>query len=242
MKARVPVRKGQHPGKIGPEDGAAAPSIFARAKEIYNRSPGARDFTRAFNLLKQVAEADIPEAHEWLGFVYHSGLGTPPNRRLAFKHYQIAANARQCNAEYHLGNFYYEGIGVRRDRALAPLWIRRAARHGSMTAVLWLGCRHLAADGHRLKKKGFELILRAANGGEIQAQYVIGVCYERGEGVTVDEQSAFKWYLRAAKRGYPYAAEALGRLYETGGGVRMSKHKAAFWYGRAGKSMQKTGN
>lgn len=88
------------------------------------------------------------------------------------------------------------------------------------------------------KRRGFELVLEAAKRGEPQAQHAVGICYERGEGVTADPKSAFQWYLRAAKQNSPhraYAAEALGHLYETGQGVQMSKRKAAFWYDRASR-------
>ena len=218
----------------------SARNIFAEARKLYNVAQGAQDYNPGFNLLRQAADLGLPEAHEWLGFVYHCGFGTQPNRRLAFKHYKIAADARQPNAEYHVGISYHDGIGVRKDSHRAVVWIRRAAKHGSASAVYWLGWHDLASGIPRLRKRGFQVVLSAAKRGEPQAQHAVAVCYEKGVGVGLDMKSAFRWYLRAAKRGYPYAADALGRLYEAGEGVRMNRRKAAFWYERAGDSRGKS--
>ena len=82
-------------------------------------------------------------------------------------------------------------------------------------------------------KKGFELELRAAKQGELEAQFSVGVCLSRGEGITVDDKEAFHWYLRAAKRGHPDAAHNVAHFYEMGRGIRKNKRKAHLWYARA---------
>jgi TPR repeat protein len=134
--------------------------------------------------------------------VYDYGLGTRPNRRLAFTHYKIAADARRPNAEYHVGVFYYDGRAVPRDYGMALQWLCKAASHGDQTAVYWLGQCYLHGRGvARDEKKGFRLELAAANKRVIEAQYSVGVCYELGQGVRSDPKKAFRWYLTAAKRG-----------------------------------------
>jgi TPR repeat protein len=206
--------------------------MFAEAKRLYNTGRRVQDIRRGFGLLKQAAALGHVAAHEWLGFVYR-WFGTPGQRRLSFKHYKIAAEAgpstSQANAEYQVGRAYDEGIGVRRDRRQALLWIRKAAKHDSAHALSWLGWNLLAGGAAKDRKRGFEMVLAAASRGEPFAQYAVGVCYEKGEGVRVDTRAAFRWYLRAAKRGYAPAADELSRVYGTGAGVRMNKAKAAFW-------------
>src|SRR5438128_2197343 len=146
--------------------------VFAQAKRLYNSARAIQDYRNGFSLLKQAAESGLPDANEWLGFVYHYGLGTQSNRRLAFKRYKLAGDASLPNAEYHVGVFYYSGIGVRRDRQEALLWINRAAKHGSANAMSWLGYHYLAAG---VPRRGFELMLKAANRGEPYAQDAVGV-------------------------------------------------------------------
>ena len=49
----------------------------------------------------------------------------------------------------------------------------------------------------------------AANQGDTDAQYNLGVCYERGIGVAKNESEAVRWYTLAAKQGQANAIEAL---------------------------------
>lgn len=79
--------------------------IFAEAKRRYGPQCSLADFQCGFQLLKQAAAHGHTGAHEWLGAVYDYGLGTKANRRLAFKHYKIAADSGRPNAEYHVGVF-----------------------------------------------------------------------------------------------------------------------------------------
>jgi len=49
----------------------------------------------------------------------------------------------------------------------------------------------------------------AANQGDSDAQYNLGVCYDSGTGVTKNESEAVRWYTLAAKQGQANAIEAL---------------------------------
>lgn len=42
------------------------------------------------------------------------------------------------------------------------------------------------------------------------AQYNLGVCYDRGNGVTKNAEEAVKWYRKAAEQGYAKAQDSLG--------------------------------
>jgi TPR repeat protein len=62
--------------------------------------------------------------------------------------------------------------------------------------------------------KAMEWWRLAAAQGDLDAQYNLGVCYERGEGVEVDYEEAVKWYRIAAKAGHEDAYRALDALSE----------------------------
>jgi TPR repeat protein len=232
MRMISPKSKKTKPAEHSPA-GTSGRAIFARAKNLYNMARRSEDYGQGFTLLKEAANLGLPEAHEWLGFVYQFGLGTRSNRRLAFKHYLEAADERHNSAEYQVGLAYYKGMGVAKDPSVGVTWIRRAARHGSASALYWLGWHYMSSDNQRRRRKGFNLLLTAANRKEIQAQHAVGVCYETGDCVPCDARAACRWYLQSAKGGYPYAAEALARCYETGIGVRISKRRSEFWQDRA---------
>jgi TPR repeat protein len=74
---------------------------------------------------------------------------------------------------------------------------------------------------------------KAADLGHAEAQYVMGICYSRGQGVTQDYVSAVEWYRKSAEQGFADAQDALGQMYETGKGVEMDKDIAVSWYMKA---------
>ena len=63
-----------------------------------------------------------------------------------------------------------------------------------------------------------EWFRRAAGRGQSRALFLLGECYEEGNGVQADLEKAREYYQQAAERGYKSAQEALERL--NGGAVR----------------------
>ena len=53
-----------------------------------------------------------------------------------------------------------------------------------------------------------------ANRGDIDAQYILGVMYDDGKGVTKDNKQAIKWYRKAADQGDIDAQNNLDAIYE----------------------------
>ena len=60
------------------------------------------------------------------------------------------------------------------------------------------------------------MVRKAADGGHVQAQIFLGVCYSIGKGVKTDWLEARRWLLRAAKTGDAEAQFRLGRFYHDG--------------------------
>ena len=58
--------------------------------------------------------------------------------------------------------------------------------------------------------------ISAAEGGDPDAQYYVGVLYEKGADGRPNYPKAASWYRQAAERGVSRAAVNLGRLYEQG--------------------------
>jgi len=75
--------------------------------------------------------------------------------------------------------------------------------------------------------------MSAAQGGDPDAQYYVGVLYEKGAEGQPNYAQAASWYRQAADRGVSRAAMNLGRLYEQGLGVGKSAEDAYKWYGKA---------
>jgi len=49
--------------------------------------------------------------------------------------------------------------------------------------------------------KDFQDLLAKAEQGNVDAQYILGVCYQYGDGVGKDEKKAVEWYMKAAEQG-----------------------------------------
>ena len=72
-----------------------------------------------------------------------------------------------------------------------------------------------------------------AEQGDAEAQYNLGVIYDRGQGVTQDYAEAVKWYRKAAEQGDARAQGNLGVMYSTGRGVPQDYAEAAKWFRKA---------
>ena len=73
--------------------------------------------------------------------------------------------------------------------------------------------------------------LRArAEGGDAEAQLVLGYIYEEGLGVPEDDAEAVRWYRLAAEQGDAAAQFNLGLMYANGEGVPEDDAEAIRWY------------
>ncbi|MBR4985961.1 MAG: sel1 repeat family protein, partial [Proteobacteria bacterium] len=65
------------------------------------------------------------------------------------------------------------------------------------------------------------------------AQYSLGLLYQKGEGVAQDKAQAAEWYRKAAEQGLGVAQYSLGLLYQKGEGVAQDKAQAVEWIRKA---------
>ena len=66
----------------------------------------------------------------------------------------------------------------------------------------------------------FKLWLPLAEQGDVNAQFNLGVIYEKGQGVKQDYFEAVNWYRKASEQGYAKAQFNLGMMYNEGKGVK----------------------
>jgi hypothetical protein len=74
---------------------------------------------------------------------------------------------------------------------------------------------------------------KAAEQGDAQAQFNLGVCYANGRGVAKDEKEAAKWFQKAAEQGQTKAQLYLGVYYTKGQGVAKDEKEAVKWIQKA---------
>ena len=69
-----------------------------------------------------------------------------------------------------------------------------------------------------------------ADQGNAEAQFGMGLLYDDGYGVKLDDVQAVFWYRKSAAQGYAAAQYNLGVAYDDGEGVAQDKVKAVEWY------------
>lgn len=85
-------------------------------------------------------------------------------------------------------------------------------------------------------EQAFKKLLPAAQKGHKKAQYRVGRCYDKGYGVTEDNQKAYQWYLKASQQGHGKSQYQLAKCYMKGKGVAKDTAKAKAWMLKAMKN------
>ena len=68
-----------------------------------------------------------------------------------------------------------------------------------------------------------------ADGGDPDAQFQLGYCFETGQGTQPDMAAATRWYQRAAAQGHARAQYHLGLAFSNGVGVPWDLTEACKW-------------
>lgn len=125
------------------------------------------------------------------------------------------------------------------DRAvLAQRHLEEADRLGSSEAPFTLAKTALAGtrDAPSDPRKGYMFMERAAERGNIEARYQLGVMHESGIGVPVTYAEAAHHYRIAALENHREALRRLSLLYLSGKGVSQDFDRAAIWLYRLAQS------
>lgn len=102
-----------------------------------------------------------------------------------------------------------------------------AAKNGNAVAQCDLGMEYYLIGEY---KDAVHWFAKAAEQNNTQAQYNLGICYEKGQGVDMDILEAFFLYKTAAEKGLPEAQYMLAGCYKDGIGVQKNPDLACRWY------------
>lgn len=100
------------------------------------------------------------------------------------------------------------------DMTTAIKDLDRAAGANHVRAQALLGQILDAADNNAQALKYYRM---AADQGDAEAAFYIGVMYRSGDGVEKNEKEGLNWVLKAAEKGYPPAVAAMAGYYMTSG-------------------------
>lgn len=141
-------------GDLGPEGHVDAGAAFFYAKLALDKDPSctpakvqmgrlcrsgwpgaAANPARAFELLSEVASADLSSAYAHLGVLYEEGVGTPASLPKALEWYRKGVDAGKPEAEFRLALLMRDGRGVPRDAKAAAEMLKKAAQQGHHASI-----------------------------------------------------------------------------------------------------------
>ena len=105
--------------------------------------------------------------------------------------------------------------------------------------VTLLGCSSSQFNSHDQDySENFKRYREAAEQGDKHGQFLAGLAYYNGMGVTQSYHKAYKWFYKAAEQGVSDAQSNLGWMYYNGQGCEKSIIEALRWFHRAAEQGQ----
>ncbi len=118
------------------------------------------------------------------------------------------AEQGDAEAQFRLGERYYNGDDVEQDYEEAVKWYRKAAEQGNASAQYCLGMCYYCYSGNVVAQDYGEAVRwfrKSAEQGNAYALYWLGRCYQGGTGVTRDYVATIELWCKAASKGYEEA-------------------------------------
>ncbi len=100
-------------------------------------------------------------------------------------------------------------------------------------------CHRNASSEGLSQVRTADAIRHAAEQGEAQAQYELGLMYYNGDGVQADLVKGFEWMRKAAEQGHAVAQFNLFLSYENGMGGEQDHEQAVLWLKKAEGGLRK---
>ncbi len=194
-----------------------------------------QDYAEAVKWYRKSAEQGNATGQWNIGNTYYFGYGVKRDYAEAMKWYRLAAEQGDMGAQDSLGEMYKTGKGVPKNDAEAAKWMHKSDDQMNANAEYARGLQYYNGGDY---KKGashdYEEAMRrfrkAADYGNVEALSMIGIMYEKGNGVQQNYGEAVKWYRKAADRGDTTTQSILGMMYESGKVVPQDYVQAHMWY------------
>ncbi|GET03241.1 kinase-like domain-containing protein [Rhizophagus clarus] len=192
-----------------------ANSIFLFGYFNYRGIIASENYNEALNLFTCALAQDHKLSQYFIGECYRFGHGITRNEKLAFDHYEKAANKSILCGQNSTGYCYDCGLGTKKDLKKAFYWYEKAANDGNIMSMYNIGICYKSGKGvAKDYNKAFELFKQSAEGGYPGGIRMLGCCFDRGIGTKTDKQKAFELYQNAANLGDDLAQYNLTSMYE----------------------------
>lgn len=140
---------------------------------------------------------------------------------------------RKADYAFEMGMKYKNGDGVEADVDTAIAYFKIAAELGHMLGQMAVGSYYYALNDCY---EAIKWIGMAAELGNAEALFNMGVFYMEGMGCDQDMELSAKYFHRAARRRHPEAQFAYGDLLSQGWGVEQDSKRAIKWFSDAAEN------
>lgn len=133
--------------------------------------------------------------------------------------FYLAGSDGEWNKSYTDTDIYFGGTGASSSGL---------SRNDDAEGLFAMGANYyLGQNGYEENhEKAFSYFKKAADAGNVDAQYMTGVCYVYGDGVEADFKAAFSYLKKTADGGDSESMSMLAKLYYGGYGVEKDYGKA----------------
>lgn len=121
-------------------------------------------------------------------------------------------------------------VGASNLERIGSALLNFAAMSGNSTIQNEVGRKCLKGKDY---EEAFGWFMKAADGGNVAAQYNLGLCYRNGWGVAPDSLESLNWFMKAADGGDATAQYKLGLCYLDGEGVAQDSLECFNWINKA---------
>ncbi len=174
------------------------------ARNYYNGKCGfEQDDTKAFYWAQKVVKLapDWPSGWDLLARCYSFGVGTDEDHDKAVNAWQKAAELGDADSMFALAEELFFSNNPSEQAKSVP-WLDRAISCGNLAAMQLRGQMYL--DGkcsERDIRKGFNLLERAADGGDAESARLLGEYYQNEKYIPMDSSKSGYYYTRSVDLG-----------------------------------------
>lgn len=180
----------------------SSPDLLVLLGEAHRLGEGTpRNEQKAFALYKRAASLGSREGFFKVGEAYLYGRGVTQDPVKSLRFFRVAALRGHQQATRQLMQVYSCGMGVPPNETTALNWRERAISAASTTAMLDAAQDFYALATDDGKKRGFNLILEAAEEEDRRAMALLSLAYTYGHGVDKDSGQAELWLSKALAAG-----------------------------------------
>lgn len=190
-----------------------------------------KDVKLAIEYFEKAKAAGRADADDLLAFVYKNINSPDVDPKKAFEFNLQRAGKGDVEAQYHVYEAYWNGIGVEEDHEKANRWLKNAADGGHTISQALMGFHEMIFGDASTAVQYWE---KASAAGHLKAMSDLAEVYLDGaDGVPVNKARAIELYKKAADEGFGEAQGALGICYATGNGVPKNDYEAFRWFSMA---------